>query len=50
MNSVNEIGIKNHMHYILDKMINIKNLDLNKIKVHENSYKKKILFTTLAVR
>ena len=42
------MGIKNHAHYILDNMVNIKNLDRNKIKVHENSYKK-ILFTTLAL-
>ena len=42
MNSVKEMGIKNH--YILDNMINIKNLDLNMIKVHEYSYKKSLIY------
>ena len=42
MNSVKEMGIKNHN--IFDNMINIKSLDLNIIKVHENSYEKSYIY------
>ena len=34
-----EVNIKNRMSYFFDKMINIKNLDWNKIKIDEKSYK-----------
>ena len=43
MNSVKEIDIKNCMHY---DMINIKNLDPNKIKIDRNQIKI-FLLTTL---
>ena len=32
-------NLKNRTHYSLDDMINIKNLDINKIKIGEKSYK-----------
>ena len=35
MSSVKEIDIKNRMYYFFDDMINIKNLDPNKIKKDE---------------
>ena len=34
-----EIGTKNRTCYFFDVMINVKNLDLNKIKIDEKSYK-----------
>ena len=39
MNSLNETSIENNTHYFYDDMINIKNGDLNKIKITEKSYK-----------
>ena len=39
MNSVKQIDIKNRTYYYFNNLINIKNLDLNKVKVDENSYK-----------
>ena len=38
MNYVKQINIKNRTHYFSDDMINIKNLDQNKIKIDEKSY------------
>ena len=38
MNSVKEINIKNRMYYFLDDLINIKNLDPNKINIEEKPY------------
>lgn len=38
MNRVKEINIKNCTYYFLNDMINIKKLDLNKIKIDGNSY------------
>ena len=46
MNSVKEIDIKNCLYYFLDDMINIKNLNPNKIKIDKTSYKN-ILVTIL---
>ena len=40
MNSLKEIKVKNRAYYFFDKMINIKNLNPNKIKINEKSYKK----------
>ena len=37
MNSVKEIDIKNCTYYFFNDMINIKNLDPNKIKIDEQS-------------
>ena len=34
-----DIYIKNRTYYFFDDMINIKNLDLNKTKIDEKSYK-----------
>ena len=42
-NKFKDIGIKNHTYYFFDDIINIKNIDPNKIKIHKNSYKN-ILF------
>ena len=44
-NKVKDISIKNHTYYVLDDVINVKNLNPNNIKMGEKSYK--ILFTTL---
>ena len=44
MNSVKEIDIENRRYYFFDDMINIKNLDLNKIKLHEKSYKNILIY------
>ena len=38
MNSLKEIKVKNRAYYFFDKMINIKNLNPNKIKINEKSY------------
>ena len=40
MHSVKQVDIKSHTYYFFDDKINIKNLDPNKIKMNENSYKK----------
>ena len=40
MYSVKENKVKNPAYYFFDKMINIKNLNPNKIKINEKSYKK----------
>ena len=44
MNSVKEINIKNCTYYFFDDMINIKNLDPNKIKIDEKSNKNFVLY------
>ena len=44
MNSVKEIDIENRRYYFFDDMINIKNLDLNKIKLDEKSYKNILIY------
>ena len=38
MNSVKEINVKNRIYNFCDGMINIKNLDSNKIKIDEKPY------------
>ena len=38
-NKIKDIYIKNRTYYFFDDMINIKNLDSNKIKINEKSYK-----------
>ena len=36
--------IKNSTYYCFDDMINIRNLDLNKIKINERSYKNILIY------
>ena len=38
-NKFKEIYIKNRMYYFFENIINIKNLDPNKIKINEKSHK-----------
>ena len=38
-NKFQEIEIRNHTYYFFDDIINMKNLDPNKIKIDEKSYK-----------
>ena len=45
-NKFKEISIKTHTYYFFDDIINIKNFDLNNIKIDQKSYKK-IFFPTL---
>ena len=44
MNNVKEIDIQNCTYDLSDDMINIKNLDSNKIKIHEKSYKNALIY------
>ena len=44
-NKSKEISKKNHTYYFFDDIINIKNLDPNKIKMDEKSYKIFLLIT-----
>ena len=39
MNGIKEIDIKNRTYYFFNDIINVKNLDPNKIKIDENLYK-----------
>ena len=39
-NKFKEISIKTHAYYFFDDIINIKNFDLNNIKIDQKSYKK----------
>ena len=45
-NEIKDIDIKNHTHYFLDDIINMKNFDPNKIKIDDT---KVFLFTALDV-
>ena len=38
-NKVKDIDIKKHTYYFFDGIINIKNFDLNNIKIDKKSYK-----------
>ena len=38
-NKLKDTDIKNHTYYYFDDIINIKNFNLNKIKIDEKSYK-----------
>ena len=42
-NKVIEINIKNHTYYFFDDIINIKEFDPNKIKLHGKSYKSTLI-------
>ena len=46
---VKDMNIKNHTYYLFDDIINIKNFDLNNIKIDEKSYKNVIFFTILDI-
>ena len=43
-NKFNDIDIKNHTYYFFDDIINIKNLDSNKIKIDETSYENILIY------
>ena len=43
-NRFKDIDIKNRTYYFFNYMINIKNLDLNKIKRNEKSYKSILIY------
>ena len=43
-NELTWIDIKNRTYYSFDEMINIKNLDTNKIKIDEGSYKNILIY------
>ena len=45
-NKFKEISIKTHTYYFFDDIINIKNFDLNNIKIDQKSYKN-FFFPTL---
>ena len=44
INSVNEIEIRNLSYYFFNDMLNIKNLDPNKIKIDEKSCKSILIY------
>ena len=44
MNNVKEINIKNRTYCFFDDMINMKNLDLNEIKIDEKIYKNTLIY------
>ena len=44
MKSVKEIYIQNRTYYFFDVMINMKNIDLNKIKIDEKSYQSILIY------
>ena len=44
MNSVKEVNVKNINYYLFDNMINIKNLDPNKIKIDEKLSKNILIY------
>ena len=41
---VKDMNIENHTYYLFDDIINIKNFDLNNIKIDEKSYKDIFLY------
>ena len=43
-NKVKDIGIKTRTYYFFNDIINIKNFDLNNIKIDEKSYKNIIIY------
>ena len=43
-NKVKDIGIKTQTYYFFNDIINIKNFDLNNIKIDEKSYKNIIIY------
>ena len=43
-NKAKDIVIKNQTYYFFNDIINIKNFDLNNIKINENSYKNILIY------
>ena len=48
-NIVKDINIKDHAYYFFDDIINIKDFDLNNIKIDERSYKNILIYYTTYV-
>ena len=44
MNNVKEIDVKNRTYHFLGDMINIKNLDPNKMRIKEKLYKNILIY------
>ena len=43
-NKVKDLGIKNHMYYFFDYIVNIKNFDPNNIEIDQKSYKHILIY------
>ena len=43
-NKVKDVDIKNCSYYLFNDIINVKNFDLNNIKIDEKSYKNIIIY------
>ena len=43
-NKIKEIDVKNHTYYFFDDIINIKNLDPDKMKIDEKPYKNILIY------
>ena len=43
-NKIKDVDIKNHTYYFFDGIINIKNVDLDNIKIDETSYKNILIY------
>ena len=47
MENIKQINIKNRTNYFLNDMINIKDVDLNLLKIDKKNHTKALAFTTL---
>ena len=43
-NKIKDVDMKNHTYYFFDGIINIKNVDLDNIKIDETSYKNILIY------
>ena len=43
-NKIKDVDIKNHTYYFFDGIINIKNVDLDNIKIDETPYKNILIY------
>ena len=43
-NKIKDVVIKNHTYYFFDGIINIKNVDIDNIKIDETSYKNILIY------
>ena len=43
-NKIKDVDMKNHTYYFFDGIINIKNVDLDNIKIDEISYKNILIY------
>ena len=43
-NKIKNISIKNHTYYFFNDIINVRNFDLNNIKIDKNSYKNILIY------